>query len=762
MRPLFSLFPLCLAAFPLTATAGDWFPWRGPLQSGVSPEHYAKNDFKAEPLWKLDLAGQGAPIIVGGKAFLFGYRGEKENLMEVLACVDTATGHIVWEHTYRDFLSDNIYDRYSIGSPGYDPETKQIFLMTTTGVLMAYDLDGKLAWENSLMESTGRLTFPNGRTGCPAVDGDVVIINCISANWGAAGPAANRFYAFDKKTGGFVWASQPGLRPIDGSFSTPYFETRWNTRVFYAGTGDGNIVCVNARTGDPLWRFLLSKNGVNAANVVEGDLLFGIHNDENLDSSDSGRLVALNLPKEIPAKQTDPTKTDATPLPPTVEAWRAPVGAWSSSPVVTGGKLYQLTSTGNLYGYDTKTGNELWHLKLSEDNLHSSPAYANGLLYVPLKGGATGPGGSYEAPLFVINAAKGEIVTKVILDGEGEGSPAIADGKLYVNTRKHTYAFQIASGPITSDPVPAVVKPTPGPAAGLQSVPAEFALTPGTSGKPTVYKIDAHGERLGLAENVKWEKFIPPTAKVKATADADFNDKGELIAGPAAKLSAGAFKGTADGISGTIRARVTTNLPIKQDFEAFAVDQPHATEPDTKFAYPPLPWLGARFKWEVRELDGNKVLAKTLDQMFFQRAFTFIGPETLSNYTLTADVMTDGNRRMKSDVGLLNQRYQITLKGNDNTIEITSNMERLRVNAPFTVKANQWYSMLTKVDLDADGTATVHAKAWEKGTPEPTAWTLEAKQSHGHTHGSPGLFGFSPNVQKRVYIDNLQVTPNGK
>ncbi len=757
------LLPLCLAAFPLTSHAGDWFPWRGPFQSGVSPEHYAKNEFKPEPLWKIDLAGQGAPIVVGGKVFLFGYRGEKENLMEVLACVDSATGKVIWEHTFRDFLSDNIYDRYAIGSPGYDPETKQIFLMTTTGVLMAYDLDGKLVWANSLMETTGRLTFPNGRTGCPAVDGDLVIINCISANWGAAGPAANRFYAFDKKTGGFVWGSQPGLRPIDGSFSTPYFETRWNTRVFYAGTGDGNIVCVNARTGDPLWRFLLSKNGVNAANVVEGDLLFGIHNDENLDSSESGRLVALKLPAAIPPKQDDPTKTDATPLPPTTEAWRASVGAWSSSPVVTGGKLYQLTSTGNLYGYESKTGKELWHLKLSEDNLHSSPAYANGMLYVPLKGGATGPGGSYQALLYVVDAAKGEIVKKVMLDGEGEGSPAIADGKLFVNTRKHTYAFGIGSGAITMDPIPAVVKPTPGPVAGLQSVPGEVLLSPGQSAKFTVYKIDAHGERLGVVDKLKWEKFIPPTAKVKATADADFNEAGELAAGPAAKLSAGAFKATdAEGHTGTIRARVTTNLPIKQDFEAFAVDQDHLTETGSKFAYPPLPWLGARFKWEVRELEGNKVLAKTLDQMFFQRAFTFIGPETLSNYTVSADLMTDGNRRMKSDVGLINQRYQITIKGNDNTVEIASNLERLRVNVPFTVKSNQWYTMSTKVDLDAEGTATVRAKVFEKGTPEPAAWTIEAKQPHGHTKGAPGVFGFSPNVQKRVYIDNISVTPNAK
>ena len=114
---------------------------------------------------------------------------------------------------------------------------------------------------------------------------------------------------------------------------------------------------------------------------------------------------------------------------------------------------------------------------------------------------------------------------------------------------------------------------------------------------------------------------------------------------------------------------------------------------------------------------------------------------------------------MKSDVGVINQRYLIALKGNDGTVEITSNFERLHVTTPFPVKPNQWYTLKTIVDLDKEGTATIRAKAWEKGSPEPDAWTLEAKQTHGHAKGSPGVFGFSPNVQKRVYIDNITVTP---
>ena len=112
-----------------------------------------------------------------------------------------------------------------------------------------------------------------------------------------------------------------------------------------------------------------------------------------------------------------------------------------------------------------------------------------------------------------------------------------------------------------------------------------------------------------------------------------------------------------------MRGRVMPNLPIKQDFEYASLTETNAE--GTSFAYPPLPWIGARFKFDVREKDGGKVLAKTIDNKFFQRATVFIGTPEMSNYTIQADVMSDGNRRKMSEVGLINQRYLVLLKGNE-------------------------------------------------------------------------------------------------
>ena len=75
---------------------------------------------RAKPLWTVDLPGQGTPLIVDGKLFAFGYRGEFEDLVETLTCLDAATGKPIWEKQFRDYISDTAYNRYAIGSPAYD------------------------------------------------------------------------------------------------------------------------------------------------------------------------------------------------------------------------------------------------------------------------------------------------------------------------------------------------------------------------------------------------------------------------------------------------------------------------------------------------------------------------------------------------------------------------------------------------------------------------------------------------------------------
>jgi outer membrane protein assembly factor BamB len=755
--------PRILAAFLLfsspwsargDAKPGDWVHWRGPLQNGVSLEHYEGGEFDPKPAWELELAGRGTAVVHDGRVYAWGYRGQGPDLQEILVALEAGTGKVLWERGFSDFISDTVYDRYSLGAPAVDPETGNVYLHTTYGIFNCHDRDGNLLWEISLMERFGRLTFPNGRAGSCTIDGDLVITRAVTSYWGADGPARDRFFAFDKKTGELVWASTPGVGDPylkDTSFSSPYLVTRNGRRVMYVGLGCGNLACLNVADGKPLWRFQATVGGLNCSPVVHGgDKVVYIHGTENTDSAQMGRMAALKLPADDAAAGGE-VEADQGGAPKVAnELWRNDLEMFTSSPTLVGDRIYQVTMNGELHAVDAPSGKVLWSEKLGTSQLHASPLYLDGLLYVPMSQGF----------LYVIRPTdtKAEVLHRIELEGEALGSPSVSDGMVYVHTMQKLYAFRVKNSGIRYDKVPAEPAVAQGPAAGLRVVPSDVLLEPGDEAKLRVHRVDAAGNLLGEAGTPAWESFIPPTARVKSVLDA--KPEGLVIAAaPGAKESAGVFKGTADGVSGFVRGRVVPALPLQEDFESYALAVDHPVD-GVKFAYPPLPWIGARLKWEVRELEGNKVLAKTLDNILFMRALSFFGHPESSNYTIQADVMTDGNRRIKSTVGLINQRYNLSLVGNSNLLELSSNHERVKQSVPFPVTANKWYTLKLRVDVNPDGSGVVRCKGWEKAAAEPEAWTIEFEHRNAHKKGAPGIFGFSPQSQKSVYIDNISVTPN--
>ncbi len=771
MKNLYALATAgCLIASVLnTATAQaapvtGWLSWRGPDQVGMTRETGLPDKVDPKnPLWRADFPGQSTPVIANGKLYIVGVLGEGADLQEGVACFDAETGKKLWQQLYNDFISDTIYLRYATSSPVVDSETGNIFVQGTQGILAGFTPDGKLLWKKSLMEEIGRLTFPNARTASPVIDGDLVITRGITANWGAQGPAGDRFYAFDKKTGELVWASSPGDRPKDNSFSHPQLAWRNGKRVFYTALGDGSVACVNARTGEPIWRVPLFRAGINATVLVHNNdkliAIFGV-------PYEPGQLVALKIP------DVSPTNAASAPLVldrKDVELWAAEISSSTSSPILVGDVVYVVAEKGDLCAVNANTGEIKWKLKLGIEQRNSCPFYADGKLYVPMLDNPAGKGegesseaGTAGAFYIIKPGDQPEILQHAELEGRCFGTPVAYNGKLYLQTTKHLYCWG-TKGNNTS--LPAELKAEPWPKAGaaksIQIIPSEVTLRPGQSAAFRARKIDANGFAVGdIADmkSLKWTNYIPPTARVKSLMSGKFDSEGKLVSDTATKPSAGAFEATMGDLKGYVRGRVLPYLPLSQDFEALPLPEVNTNE-NAAFAYPPLPWIGARFKFEVREKDGTKCLTKTIDNKFFQRATVFLGAPDAKNYTIEADVMSDGNRRKMSEVGIINQRYAIVLKGNDQKLEVSSNFERLREAVDFKWQPNAWYHLKSRLDIAADGTGVVRAKAWKRDEPEPAAWTIEVKHKTAHQEGSPGLFGFSPQ-DMRVYIDNIKVTAN--
>jgi hypothetical protein len=251
-----------------------------------------------------------------------------------------------------------------------------------------------------------------------------------------------------------------------------------------------------------------------------------------------------------------------------------------------------------------------------------------------------------------------------------------------------------------------------------------------------------------------------------------FDAQGRLVADAEPVASAGAYQASMGEITGTMRARVLPDIPLLINFEksdlSFMTDKPpvpavpNTLEPPTAFAYPPLAWNAARFRFDVRKAPGaeeNKALCKTIDNKLFQRGQIFIGHPDSKDYTVSMDVLSEGNKRKMSEIGMINQRYLVVLKGNYQELEISSNQERLLHKIRFPWAPNEWYTIKSRVDVDSKGSGVIRAKAWKKSDPEPDAWTVEFVHKTAHTKGAPGFYSFSPQEQ-RAWIDNITVTPN--
>jgi len=177
-----------------------WLSWRGPNQNGTSGETGLVEDIEIggeSELWTYPLRGRGTPVVAGGRVFAMAYSGEGANLQERIICLDEKTGELIWERVWSDFLTDIIYDRYAIGSPTVDPQTGYVYYLTSAALLNACTPDGELLWQISMPSEYGRLSFPNGRTDAPLIDGNLVIVHLITSSWGKQGPARDRFFAFD-------------------------------------------------------------------------------------------------------------------------------------------------------------------------------------------------------------------------------------------------------------------------------------------------------------------------------------------------------------------------------------------------------------------------------------------------------------------------------------------------------------------------------------------------------------------------------------
>jgi outer membrane protein assembly factor BamB len=719
---------------PYRVAVGDWPEARGPQRTGISNEKgliekWALNGQNF--LWRAPYGGRSAPIVMGNRVYVQNPSGLGDAMQERVMALDADTGKVVWEYKFNVFQSDVPPHRVGWASPAADPETGNIYALGVGATVIALSKDGKLLWDRSIGEEFAAFTTHGGRTMSPIIDGNLVIVSAAVSNWGTNAGRAQRFIGLDKRTGDIVWVANPGGRPYDTAYALPVITTINGLRLLICGIGDGGVYAMKPQTGEKVWGTVIAKRAINTGVAISGSTVIISHGDENLDVPELGMIAAID------GSQTGDIKT---------VKWAHKGEQYGfSSPVIDGGRVYQVENGSRLHAYDLETGKPLWVQTLG--TIQKAPlVLADGKLYV----------GTESGKFFIVrpSADKAEILSEVEMppskdDNAGQSAgiaepifagAAISRGRIFFVSTGGVYAI----GPKTATRPTGLAVDDPigkgeGDPAWMQVSPTEVFLKPGQSVKLVAKLFDAKGRYLGVQTGQTWT-----LQGLKGTIAQD----GTFTAAADAGGQAGTIKAAAGALSGEARATIARPLPWTETFDSYADG-----------AVPPG-WANVTAgKMAVATVDGQKVLSKAPDPTIFKRFRAFIGPSDLANYTVEADVRGTSRRRQMSDLGVTAQRYTLVLYGNAQQLKIEPwEPETHRtVTAPYEWKPDTWYHLKLRVENMPDGKVRARGKAWPVGQPEPAAWAIEKIDPIGNHKGAPGFF---IDAEFGAAVDNIKVSGN--
>jgi outer membrane protein assembly factor BamB len=395
--------------------AENWPQWRGPALNGVSgeknlPVRWSKTENIA---WKLPLTdwSGSSPIVWGDHIFLSVAEGGDLSLW----CVDRSRGQALWKQRLG---GGNVrMQKQNMSSPSPVTDGRNVWAMTGTGILKAFDLSGRELWMRDIQREYGRFGLQWGYGSSPLLHEDALYVQVLH---GMRTRDPSYLLRIDKMTGKTVWRVE---RPTQARFESPDAYTtpallRYGTSTEIVITGGDVVTGHDPATGKELWR----ANGLNPSNdgsyrlvaspVVYGDIIVA--------PSRERPILALRA-----GGRGDVTRSHIL--------WSSANGPDVPTPVTDGTYLYVINDRGIMWCIDLKTGKDVYSRQRVRSATYSgSPVIADGRIYVTNEDGVT----------VVVKAGPTfQVIGENDLDDFTLSSPAISDGQIFIRTSKFLYAI---------------------------------------------------------------------------------------------------------------------------------------------------------------------------------------------------------------------------------------------------------------------------------------------------------------------------------
>jgi outer membrane protein assembly factor BamB len=709
-----------LAAAP---SGDDWPDWRGPDRNGVAgdvgpmPESWSLEGENL--LWTAPYGGRSAPVVRGNRVYVQNAVETGPAMQERVMALDIDSGEVIWEHRHNITLSDAPPHRIAWASPVIDRETGNVYSVGIDMMVYGLNTGGELIWDASMSELFGFISTHGGRTASPVIVDDLVIVSGVAGGWGSLARGQHRLVALDKRSGQVAWVASTGAAPYDTTYAPPLVADIGGQRALLIAGGDGAAHAFNARTGEHIWRFAMSKRGLNTGILADGDTVYLSHGEENIADSTMGMVAAIDGSGSGELGEESVKWANRGQL------------MGYSSPVLDGDTYYQIDNGANLIALDAATGEQLWLQNLGTIQ-RASPVLADGKLYV----------GTVNGDLYILRPSRDGVevldrdaMPEAEIPEEIIASAAVAPGRVFVVTSKRIVAIGSDDAPaVEPDAGPLPPMPSEGPVAYVRIFPQEFVVAPGDAVEFEARLFDAAGVPVRTVTEAAWSL---------EGLSGSIDEAGHYVAGDGPR--GGNVKVVVDGVEASARLRVIPELPWNYDFDGLERVPPY--------------WIAALGKFAPGDDEGDGVLIKINDNPFLKRTKVYLGDPKAHDYTVQIDFKTAIERRRMGDAGVIAQRFAMIAFGTHQRLEIQSwqpETERT-VIVPFEIRPDTWYTIKLETTNLEDGGVRARGKMWLRGDPEPDEWTIEKIDPIGTRKGSPGFYADAHAV---VTFDNLNVRAN--
>jgi outer membrane protein assembly factor BamB len=363
--------------------------------------------------WKIPMPDRsGSTPILWGETLFLNVADAGELFLWAL---DRNDGSLKW----KAFLSggDHRERKQNMSSPSPLTDGKNVWVMTGTGILKAFDFAGKELWSRDIQRDYGRFGLNWGYASTPLLHQGSLYVQVLH---GMKTDDPSYLLRIDASNGKTLWrVERPtnAIRESPDSYTTPAL-LEYDGKEELVITGGDVVTGHDLETGQELWRSdgLNPENDANyrivASPVVKDGIIYA--------PTRVKPLLALKA-----GGRGDITGTH--------RLWEFDKGPDVPTPVTDGKYLYIVDDQGIFYCLDAKSGAVVWGPKRIASGIYSSSlVLADGKIYATSEDGIT----------TVLRAGPSfEVLAENHLDGYTLSSPAISRGEIFMRTDNALYCI---------------------------------------------------------------------------------------------------------------------------------------------------------------------------------------------------------------------------------------------------------------------------------------------------------------------------------